>query len=395
MPACRLFRWFSQPQGLFLIALGSLLTALWSYGDINGDRWRSVCAVAYSPDGETLAVAMYSGKSFNEDFHWLIREVGWTVALFNARSGSGYHVLDEGLEQGRWRRRRDFDGPSLSFRPNDHILAAGHHDGIIRLWDIRTKQPTAELTAIEIGESPIPSVSYSHKGHQLAAIGWARQVVIFDTLRGNSSRVLKDIGEKRFDFSPDDRSVAVSSFGGGYADIWDVHSGKYVRAIGSNPTFDHSIRAVRFSPDGQELALGSEKGMTLWTLQGNRKQFELDEETYAISFSSDGKLLATGGPKGLKLWNARTGEPIRTMEQSEGIQCLDFTPNGQFIAAGRYRPNNVGVCEASTGRQVWSAQINGPQRITAVTIVSALIALSLFSLGSLRMWKLHRAAQAA
>src|SRR5262249_27673969 len=98
IPQNRRMALFDYPCGrkaraaLFVVAACALGFAMWKAG-LAADRWQSVCALAFSPDGQTLAAGLYGAKVFNEDFHWCNRDVVQTVTLFNAESGPGAEIL--------------------------------------------------------------------------------------------------------------------------------------------------------------------------------------------------------------------------------------------------------------------------------------------------------------
>jgi hypothetical protein len=77
---------------LLFLAAGALAWCVLRL-DLSSKWWQSVCVVTFSPDGKTLAAGLRDGKTFNEDFHWCISDVGRTVALFDAESGGDGTIL--------------------------------------------------------------------------------------------------------------------------------------------------------------------------------------------------------------------------------------------------------------------------------------------------------------
>ena len=75
------------------------------------------------------------------------------------------------------------------------------------------------------------------------------------------------------------------------------------------------INIMRFSPDGTQLAVGTDVGLTLYDVTtGNEKDFgsKITAEINAIAFSHDGRLLACGGASNpvIQIWNLQNGSEL-------------------------------------------------------------------------------------
>src|SRR6266487_2743036 len=82
-----------RPAILIILAASAIGLMLWKLATAH-PRWQAVCALAFSPDGQTLAAGLYEGEHFNENIHWCIANLHQTVTLFDAQTGSG-EVLHE------------------------------------------------------------------------------------------------------------------------------------------------------------------------------------------------------------------------------------------------------------------------------------------------------------
>ena len=75
------------------------------------------------------------------------------------------------------------------------------------------------------------------------------------------------------------------------------------------------INIIRFSPDGTQLAVGTDVGLTIYDVAtGNEKDFgsKITAEINAIAFSHDGRLLASGGASNpvIQIWNLQNGSEL-------------------------------------------------------------------------------------
>jgi WD40 repeat protein len=111
-------------------------------------------------------------------------------------------------------------------------------------------------------------------------------------------------------------------------------------------SFGATVRDVRFSPDGQYLAAGSDdKSLRIWKTYDEGKTFarlfKLTDHTgeiRAISFNKNGNLLASAGEdKTIKIWNPKTGILLQSLTSNHrsGIFSLVFSKNGT-LASGSW-----------------------------------------------------------
>ena len=122
-------------------------------------------------------------------------------------------------------------------------------------------------------------------------------------------------------FSPDSKVLASSGWDGALY-LWDVQTGKQLKAL---PDTGALALAVAFSPDGTTLATGhwdgivrlwdAETGVLLKKLRGFI--FSPLDSIRSIAFSPDGETLAAGIVDGTAvMWNVKTGKRLRTLKTS-------------------------------------------------------------------------------
>jgi WD40 repeat protein len=271
----------------------SSLTPLW-HNLIN-----SVYAVAFSPDGHTLASGIDtisdSGTSPGMVFLWDVDHPGNSLVSLPAGAAA--------VE-------------AVAFSPSDgHVVANGDDDGTVRLWDLT--HPDNPIATLPGGAGAVYTVAFSPDGHTLASgdadgtlrlwdLTHSAQPKPLDTLTGNTSWV------NAVAFSPHGQLLASGGVDG-IMRLWDVsnpHRIVPLPPLAKDVTYSHT---VTFSPDGTTLVSGNNDGtLSLWDLIDPHHPIRAatptlpghDQMVRAIAFSPDGHLLATGSEDHtVRLWD--------------------------------------------------------------------------------------------
>jgi len=234
-------------------------------------RW--VIAADYSRDGKTLVTA--GGDSL------LYRPgdvVAWNVA-------DGTRIGDfVGHPTAVWAARLSPDGS---------LLATAGYDGLVRLWDVSTRQPKHDL-----------------KKHT----GWVRSVA----------------------FSPDGTRLA-SAGEDGTVVLWDVAAGAEIKALAAH---EGAVACVAYAPDGQTLASGGgDKLVKLWNAGDGSERARLEghgDLVWAVAYAPDGGALASGGAdRTIRLWNPADGKPRATLAgHTDWVTSLAFSGDGTRLVSG-------------------------------------------------------------
>ena len=165
-------------------------------------------------------------------------------------------------------------------------------------------------------------------------------------------------------FTPDGSVVAAA--GGNAQDfaihVWDVASGREIGTLGghSNIVWD-----IAFSPDGEMLAtVSSDRTAKIrdWRNGDILKILNFPAEVASVRFSPDGQILAVGGVdepvnqiRNAAVWTYAVGswEPLVKFPEYWNIAALAFSPGGGTLVGGG-TSRNVQVWQTNDGTQVFT-----------------------------------------
>ncbi len=296
---------------------------------------RRVDAVAFSPDGRTLA----SGTSYPTKRDGLVRL--WDLD----RENSARTLVPAG---GRLPLSEVY---ALAFSPDGRRVTVGGgvlYHGAVAVWDVAGGKELWQVW--DVAPVAFVPIAFAPDGRTLAnGAGGKRNAPVLVELRdagtGKVARTFRgcEHAVSGLAFTPDGKALAAGEWGGAVR-LWDVHSGELLRTLRLVPdtTSGRWLVAVAVDSKGKLLAVGGGNlPVRLWDLQNGTWVRTItpggsDRNVRALAFSPDGKTLAVGSWRaGVTLFDTATGAERTTLLKQEGRgEAFAFAPDGKRLAVG-------------------------------------------------------------
>jgi WD40 repeat protein/tRNA A-37 threonylcarbamoyl transferase component Bud32 len=322
-----------------------------------------VGAVAFSPDGRTLL----TGCDDNIARLWDVatgRQTGPEFPHANAILGVGFSpdgtIVLTGSVDHTARLWSAADGrpigppmvhdeliTSAAFSPDGRTVLTGSWDRTARLWNAATAAPIGSPL---VHTDWVSSVAYSPDSRIVLTGCYDRTARLWDreTCRPIGVPLRHQHCVRAVAFSPGGQTVLTGSFDG-TARLWDI---KTANPIGPPLRHQHTVSSVAFSPDGRTiLTAGFDKTAVIWDVaRTSGLSFEHQGFIRAVLFSPDGRtILSASQDHTARLWNAATAEPIGTpLVHGDSVESIAFSPDGRTVLTGS-NDRSARLWDAATG----------------------------------------------
>ncbi len=345
-------------------------------------------ALRFAPDG-----SLWSVEEPGVLRHWDLgerRQIVWhelaDPAALWCFSSSAYYVAAGSDEVCIW---QTIDGElfacwpqsswvtALAFQGGGLLLASGHDDGVVRLWNYASRRLVRELRPPLMSSSgpngsAVSALAFSPDGRTLAVAAENRDIHLWDVKHGEPRGCLRGHTDRipALAWLPDGRHL-ISAGWDAAARVWDTAACRSIARFNSHAG---QVQALALTRDGQRLACAdSAHAVHLWDMKSRHTlavRRDPAGEVRSLAFSPDGRRLAFGGAgRVIHIWD------MHALTSSE-FQVLSSEPQPSELRTWNSElANRSGLAVVSGGRRLASLDAGAPLRVWDTATTEAVLEL--------------------
>jgi WD40 repeat protein len=182
---------------------------------------------------------------------------------------------------------------AVAFQPAGTLVATGHDEGTVYVWDRETGRQKYQLTAHEL---PVGALAFSPDGKTLATAGEDRLIHLWNATDGAKIGTLAGHNDRipALQWHPNGSRLYSAGWDTSVW-VWDAKTLEPVILLNSHAA---QLQALAVSVDGRVLAVAdSDQAVHLWDTTTNKswKVIRGSGEIRTLALSADGKRVAWGG----------------------------------------------------------------------------------------------------
>lgn len=302
-----------------------------------------VTAIAFSPDGATLATSGY-----HEVVLWKVEDGSLLKRITNVAervydieftkdaqkivvaAGTPAQIGEAKIFQAADGKllgdlvRTDDSVFAVSLSPDEKRLATAGADRAIRIFDFATQK---QQLLIEDHADWVMDVAWSADGTRLASASRDKTSKVFDSTSGDSLVTFNGHGQPVYGVGfQADGKIVVSSGSDKQIRTWNVADAKQVKAIGG---FGNEVFRIVITPEGNVYSCSADKNARVHQISDGKalKTFAGHSDwVYSITVHADTKRVAAGSYNGeVRIWDLEDGKETLKFIAAPGYPPADAT----------------------------------------------------------------------
>jgi WD40 repeat protein len=221
---------------------------------------------------------------------------------------------------------------AVAFLPGSELVATGHDDGLVRLWDIGDGQLLREFRGYY---HTVSALAISPDGKRIVCASEDKLILVWNTENGEIDGLIGGHTDRipALVWHPDGRRI-ISAGWDTTARVWDADTHEPIILLNNHVG---QVVALALSPDGNILACADgANDVHIWDLNSNNELHllhEAEDEVRCLAFNADGTRLAAGGAdRSLHLWQPLTGECLSGRNGELGsVSSVAVSPDGRHL----------------------------------------------------------------
>jgi len=223
---------------------------------------------------------------------------------------------------------------SQAISPDGDLIAAGHSDGQIRIWNSQSGELVSKLPG---HADHVLSLAWSPDGSRLASGSYDHTLRIWNIESGETELLIRNHADVRvLSWTSEGNSLFAGV--GSHLVVFDSQNGEIINQYENT---NSSIHAIDWNSKGAKFAVGSEDGqISIWNYGPLRMQETLEGHTnfvHDLAWSPLEDVLASAGFDGsFRTWRLKDTPPADQILICESIldtlYGIAWSPNGDYLA---------------------------------------------------------------
>lgn len=284
----------------------------------------------------------------------------------------------------------------ITFSPDGRLLASYSWEGVVEIYDVRTK---ILITTLTDHEGVVTGAAFSPDGSELATSGFDATVKVWNTQTWGERTAFLGHTEAVMSVAYSADGTMLASVGrDALLNIWNVQTGERLHMIDVD---SGQVNTVVFSPDGSKVATAGNyvnSVVQLWdAATGEEIWSKRIGGDLQLAFSPDGKtLVVLNGSLTITGLAVETGSLTFSISGGSGSPAsVHYNPSGKLIAAGGWSAGTFILADPENKTVLFSDSSQRGNRSVSIKVAFSPDGRLLATTDSdtaIRLWGVHGSA---